>query len=153
MRRSPQASRPPPASAAVERYAGLDRLPAAGGVDGHVLAMAVRRERQVRREGAALDVHLDAVAARGAHGVAADVAVADVGGELAGQVEIVAVAGAAQVDLDLVAARAARPVVGVAADALGGAVAGLDGAVAGPGARERRERAGCGKRRHRGRAE
>src|SRR6185312_5025461 len=100
----------------------------------------------------------DAVAARGPHRVAANVAralgpltadvVAAVGGELPIEVEIVAVAGAAQVDIDLVAARAARTVIGVAADAFSRAVARLDGAVAGPRARERGERSGRGESRH-----
>jgi len=94
-------------------------------------------------------MHLKAFALRRADRAAADVAgalrplAADpiaVGRKLPGQVEIVAVAGTAQVEVDLLTARTARPVVGIATDAFGCAVAGLDGAVAAPGAGQSGER-------------
>src|SRR5689334_18053688 len=57
-----------------------------------------------------------------------------VGGELAGQVEVVAVAGATKREIDFVQVAAARMISRIAADALGRAIAGLERSGPGPGA-------------------
>ena len=95
-------------------------------------------------EGRTLDVYLDEFAAREADSGASNAAtalgpaagdlVAFVGVELADEIELIAVAGAVELNIDLMLRAAQRPIVRIAADALGFAALLADNAGAGPAA-------------------
>src|SRR5579885_2591083 len=132
----------------------FDELAAARAVDRDGLRAAAGGGDHGGAEAGALDVDLQARAARGADHCAAGAAgalgeaarhmIVVVGLELAGEVELVVVAVAAQRQVDLMAGAAERAIGGVAADALGRLVGRLERAGAGPVAVELGERARFG---------
>ena len=149
-------SSPPGAiqSSAAKRDRAFHDLPGTAGIDADGLPAVAGHHIQCCGEGRTLDVDLQPVAAGEADGGSADVAgplgppaanpVAGVRREITRQIEIVAVAGAAQTQIDLVRAAATRPVAGVAAHALGLAALGAQGPGAGPVAAEPHEGARFG---------
>jgi len=148
----------PARSASVEAYGRFHDLPGAMRVDDDALMLIFRDHDKLGRKARAFDVKLQPVAAhitdgRAAHaaralGPAAVDLVLAVDGELAAEVEIVAVAGAAQLKTNFVRG-ASLAVVGIAADALGRAVLGLQRSSTAPAAREFGKRAIRGRRRQR----
>jgi len=112
----------------------LHDLPGAMRVDGDALSLVSRDHDNLCRKARAFDVELQPVAAPIADGRAAHAArafspaagdlVLAVDRELAAEVEIVAVAGAAQLKINFIR-RASRSVVGIAADPFGRAIFGL----------------------------
>ena len=114
-------------------------------VDDDTLMSVPRDHDKLGRKARAFDVKLQPVAAPIANGRTAHTAralrpapvdlVLAVDRELANEVEIVAVAGTAQLKIDFVRG-ASRAVVGIATDTLGGAVLGPQRSGAAPAARE-----------------
>ena len=110
----------------------LHDLSAALRVDGHALAPVARHHDEIGSEARTFDVKLQAIALRIADSCTANTArafgpaAADlvllVGAELAGEIEIIAVAGATELKIDFMLAAAALPVIGVATNTFGGAV-------------------------------
>ena len=145
----------------VLRHRDLDAADFALGVDLYVLLVAVGPQIQVGGKSGSLDEHVDLAAAGSALQIAEDIPALfapvagdalTLAGDVARQVEFVAVAGAVQVLLQ------AEPVgvdlvVGLAADVLGGAVGERDRARAAPvsvkaGKRASRLGMACGDRQH-----
>src|SRR6266702_2405662 len=132
------------------RHRDVDAADLALGGDLHRLLGAVGAQRQIGGKTVGLDEHIDLATAGGALEIAEDVAtgLAPIAGDavalarhVAGEVELVAVAGAVQ-GLLQVEAGAANLVVCLAADALGGAVGQRHRASAGPRTVETGERSG-----------
>src|SRR5262245_1886891 len=121
-------------SASAEAYGRLHDLPGAMRVDGDALPLVSGDHDNLGRKARAFDVELQPVAAPIADGRAAHAAgalrptagdlVLAVDRKLAAEVEIVAVAGAAQLKINFVR-RASRSVVGIAADTFGRTIFGL----------------------------
>lgn len=124
----------PARSASVEAYGRFHDLPGAMRVDVDALTLVFRDHDKLSRKARTFDVELQSVTApiadgRAAHaaralGPAAGHLVLAIDRKLAAEVEIVAVAGAAQLKTNFVRG-ASLAVVGIAADALGRAVLGL----------------------------
>lgn len=126
----------------------LDAADFALGVDLDVLLVAIRPKIQVRGKSRGLDEHVDLATAGGALQIAKNVPALfapvagdpiALAGDIAGEIEFVAVAGAIQMLLQ------AKPVgvdlvVGFATDVFGGAIGECDRAGAGPVAVKARER-------------
>ncbi len=143
------------------RHRDLDAADFALGVDLHDLLVAIGLQIQVCGKSGRLDEHVDLAAACGALQVAEDIPALlapvtgdalTLAGDVAGEIEFVAVAGAVQILLQ------AEPVgvdlvVGLATDVLGGAVGERDRAGAAPvsvkaGKRAPRLGMACGDRQH-----
>jgi len=135
----------PARSASVEADGRLHDLPGAMRVDVDALTLVFRDHDKLGRKARTFDVELQSVTApiadgRAAHaaralGPAAGHLVLAIDRKLAAEVEIVAVAGAAQLKINFVR-RASRSVVGIAADTFGRAIFGLQCATTAPAARK-----------------
>jgi len=135
----------PARSASVEAYGRFHDLPGAMRVDDDALMLIFRDHDKLGRKARAFDVKLQPVAAHITDGGAAHAAralrpaavdlVLAVDGELTAEVEIVAVAGAAQLKIDFVRG-ASLAVVGITADTFSCAILGLQRSGAAPAARK-----------------
>src|SRR5262245_26207854 len=132
-------------SGSIQADGRLHNLPGAMRVDDDVLPLVSRDHHHLSRKACAFDVKLQPVAAPIANGRAAHAAralgpaagdlVLAVDRKLAEEVEIVAVAGAAQLKMDFVRG-AARTIVGIAADTFGRAIFRLQRSSTAPAARK-----------------
>ena len=126
----------------------------------NVLPPVAGHQHQIGGEARTFDVNVQALAASATDGDAAGIAAAfgplsgdlilRIGRELAGEIEIIAVAGAAQLQIEFTLAAAALAVGGDATDTFRGVAAGPDGSVSGPTPAEIGKRSGsrqCGQQR------
>src|SRR5438132_6905951 len=122
------------------RHRDLDAADFALGVDLHDLLVAGGPQIQVRRKSGSLDEQVDLAAAGGALQIAEDIPAllapvagdaVTLAGDVAGEIEFIAVAGAVQILLQAEPA-GVDLVVGLAADVLGGAVGKRNSARAAP---------------------